>query len=155
MTGAIRLLDRSLSQQKTRPATNVTATEPSTSSTCPPVWAAAPANSRLSDIVCRVGAMCHRPNRADVIRLARQGPHSLSADPSRTPRKANSSGIAVSSTIDTPSSYSMRRLTDITAGPKSPNGRATANTASTATACPKQRPAFMGFRGDRSAPGAH
>src|SRR4029077_10169385 len=211
MTGAIRLLDRSLSQQKTRPATNVTTTEPSTSSTSPPVWAAAPANSRLSDMVCRVGAMCQRPNSAEVIRLARHGPHSLSADPSRTPRKANSSGSAVSSTIGTPISYSSRpppicarescrnplvagitaattstsktapkaaapysrparisvrarprsarvapalqairasatvsRLTDITAGPRRPNGRATANTASTATACPKQRPAFMG-----------
>ena len=52
--------------------------------------------------------MCQRPNSAEVIRLARHGPHSLSADPSRTPRKANSSGIAVSSTIDTPSSYSSR-----------------------------------------------
>ena len=31
-----------------------------------------------------------------------------SADPSRTPRKANSSGIAVSSTIGTPISYSSR-----------------------------------------------
>ena len=52
--------------------------------------------------------MCQRPNSAEVIRLARHGPHSLSADPSRTPRKANSSGIAVSSTIDTPISYSSR-----------------------------------------------
>src|SRR5215831_8655806 len=211
MIGAIRLPDRSLSQQKTRPARNVTATEPDTSSTCPPVRAAAAANSRLSDIVCRVGAMCQRPNSAEVIRLPRHGPHNLSADPSRTPRKANSSGIAVSSTIDTPSLYSsrppsicareswrnpfvagitaattstskttpkapapysrparisvrarprsarvapapqairisaaVRRLTDIAAGPRSPDERATANTASTATASPKQRPAFMG-----------
>ena len=37
---------------------------------------------------------------------ARHGPHSRSADPSRTPRKANSSAITVTSTIDTPSSYS-------------------------------------------------
>jgi hypothetical protein len=108
MTGAIRLLDRSLSQQKTRPATNVTATEPSTTSTCPPTLAAAPATARLSDIVCRVGRMCHRPNSAEVIRLARHGPHRRSAEPSRTPRKANSSGIAVTSTIDIPRSYSSR-----------------------------------------------
>src|SRR5215475_7785924 len=52
--------------------------------------------------------MCQRPNSAEVIRLARHGPHSLSADPSRTPRKANSSGIAVRSTIGTASSYSSR-----------------------------------------------
>ena len=35
ITGAIRLLDRSLSQQKIRPATNVTAIEPSTTSDSP------------------------------------------------------------------------------------------------------------------------
>ena len=103
MTGAIRLRDRSRSQQKARPATNVTAIEPSTSRTWPPTVADRPLTARLSDIVCRVGAMCHRPNSAEVIRLARHGPHSLSAEPSRTPRKANSSGIAVNSTIDTPS----------------------------------------------------
>src|SRR2546430_1405995 len=38
----------------------------------------------------------------------------------------------------------MKQLTDITAGPRSPNERATANTASTASVCTKQRPALMG-----------
>src|SRR5690348_3718030 len=52
--------------------------------------------------------MCQRPNSAEVTRLARHGPHSRSADPSRTPRKANSSGTDVSSRIDTPSSQSSR-----------------------------------------------
>ena len=66
--------------------------------------AEAPPSARLSDIVCKVGAMCQRPNSAEVTRLARHGPHSLSADPSSTPRKASSSGIAVSNTIETPSS---------------------------------------------------
>src|ERR1700760_2025077 len=102
------LLDRNLSQQKTRPATKVTATEPSTASVFPATLADKPATARLSAIVDRVGATCQRPNSTEVTRLARQGPHSLSADPSRTPRNANSSGIAVSSRIDTPSSYSSR-----------------------------------------------
>lgn len=57
--------------------------------------------TRLSDIVCSVGPMCQRPNSADVIRVARHGPHNLSADPSRTSRNANSSGIAVTSRIGT------------------------------------------------------
>jgi len=72
-------------------------------------WAAQLLNRWIGHRAAKaVGSICQRPNSTEVIRLARHGPHSLSADPSRTPRKANSSGIAVSSTIETPSSYSSR-----------------------------------------------
>lgn len=58
----------------------MTATEPSTVRIFPAALAEKPATAGLSDIVCRVGAACHRPNSAEVTRLARHGPHSLSAD---------------------------------------------------------------------------
>ena len=53
---------------------NVAITVPVTSSTCPPKLLEAPLTARFSDIVCKVGAICHRPNSAEVIRLARHGP---------------------------------------------------------------------------------
>ena len=56
--------------------------------------------------VCKVGAMCHRPKSAEVAKVAPRTPKACIADPSSTPRKANSSGMAVSSNSDTSTSWS-------------------------------------------------
>jgi hypothetical protein len=48
--------------------------------------------------------MCHSPNSTELIATARQTDHSRMADPSNTPRKANSSGTAMSSNSETTSS---------------------------------------------------
>ena len=87
---------------------NVATTVPVTSSTWPAKLLEALLIARLSDIVCKVGTICHRPNSAEVIRLARHGPQSRTPEPKRTPRNANSSGIAVSRTIEIDNSYIRR-----------------------------------------------
>ena len=69
-----------------------------------------PLTPGLSDMVVSVGWMCQRPNKPEVTSNPRQSPHNDTADPSRTPRRANSSGMAVSSRIDTVSSKISCRL---------------------------------------------